>query len=172
MPALGAFMQNNAIVGLLTTFSGRINRAKYWLAAVIYTVISLLLGALGFIMLGNSILALSGDDAEGMIAGLISKGIGFFLIALIVWIAITVSSVFVGIKRLHDRDKSGWWLALFYLGPTVLSHFADYSFIFALAGLAIFVWAFVELGCLRGTVGANKYGPDPLGAVAYQATGA
>jgi len=27
---------------------------------------------------------------------------------------------------------------------------------------AISVWAFVELGCLRGTVGPNRYGPDPL----------
>src|SRR6266487_727368 len=29
-------------------------------------------------------------------------------------------------------------------------------------GLAISVWAFVELGCLRGTPGPNRYGPDPL----------
>jgi uncharacterized membrane protein YhaH (DUF805 family) len=29
-------------------------------------------------------------------------------------------------------------------------------------GFAISVWAFVELGCLRGTVGPNQYGPDPL----------
>jgi uncharacterized membrane protein YhaH (DUF805 family) len=27
---------------------------------------------------------------------------------------------------------------------------------------AISVWAFVELGCLLGTVGPNRYGPDPL----------
>jgi len=27
---------------------------------------------------------------------------------------------------------------------------------------AITVWAFVELGCLRGTLGPNQYGPDPL----------
>ena len=27
------------------------------------------------------------------------------------------------------------------------------------------IWFFVELGCLRGTVGSNQYGPDPLGAV-------
>ena len=169
---MGAFMQNNGVIALLTTFNGRINRGKYWLAAVIYIAISILLAALGFIMLGNGILALSGDDAEGLVAGLISKGIGFFLIALIVWIAIAISGVFVGIKRLHDRDKSGWWIALFYLAPSVLSGLSDHSFIFALAGFAISVWALVELGCLRGTVGPNKYGPDPLGAVAYQPSGA
>jgi uncharacterized membrane protein YhaH (DUF805 family) len=34
--------------------------------------------------------------------------------------------------------------------------------LFSLASLAISIWAFVELGCLRGTAGPNKYGPDPL----------
>ena len=31
-----------------------------------------------------------------------------------------------------------------------------------LAAFAVGVWAFVELGCLRGTIGPNRYGPDPL----------
>ena len=31
-----------------------------------------------------------------------------------------------------------------------------------LAALAIFAWAFVELACLRGTQGDNRYGVDPL----------
>jgi uncharacterized membrane protein YhaH (DUF805 family) len=30
----------------------------------------------------------------------------------------------------------------------------------------ITVWAFIELGCLRGTRGPNRYGPDPLSAPA------
>ena len=29
--------------------------------------------------------------------------------------------------------------------------------------IAVIIWFFVELGCLRGTVGSNDYGPDPLG---------
>ena len=33
----------------------------------------------------------------------------------------------------------------------------------SLAAAAIAIWAFVELGCLRGTPGPNQYGPDPLG---------
>ena len=36
--------------------------------------------------------------------------------------------------------------------------------VLGLAAFAIGVWAFVELGCLRGTIGANQYGPDPLAA--------
>jgi uncharacterized membrane protein YhaH (DUF805 family) len=31
-----------------------------------------------------------------------------------------------------------------------------------LVASAILIWAFVELACLRGTIGPNRYGPDPL----------
>jgi len=31
-----------------------------------------------------------------------------------------------------------------------------------LLAFAILIWAFVDLGCLRGSIGQNKYGPDPL----------
>jgi uncharacterized membrane protein YhaH (DUF805 family) len=48
------------------------------------------------------------------------------------------------IKRCHDRGKSGWWLLVSFV-PIVG-----------------FLWSFVELGCLRGTDGANEYGGDPL----------
>jgi uncharacterized membrane protein YhaH (DUF805 family) len=39
-------------------------------------------------------------------------------------------------------------------------------FILHLISFGITVWAFVELGCLRGTMGPNRYGPDPLSAPA------
>jgi uncharacterized membrane protein YhaH (DUF805 family) len=157
-------MQNTSgIVGLLFSYQGRINRAKYWTAVLIYFGINLVVAALGFIMLGDGILALADDSADdGIIMGLMSKGIGFFLIALVVYIPMIVSGVFVGIKRLHDRDKTGWWLLVFYLVPMLLNGLADVSSIFSLAAFAISIWAFVELGCLRGTQGPNKYGPDPL----------
>jgi uncharacterized membrane protein YhaH (DUF805 family) len=34
--------------------------------------------------------------------------------------------------------------------------------VLGLIAFAIGVWAFVELGCLRGTIGPNRYGSDPL----------
>jgi uncharacterized membrane protein YhaH (DUF805 family) len=37
------------------------------------------------------------------------------------------------------------------------------GFIILLAAAAIAIWGFVELGCLRGTPGPNRYGADPLG---------
>jgi uncharacterized membrane protein YhaH (DUF805 family) len=36
------------------------------------------------------------------------------------------------------------------------------SLLLYLCSFAIWVWAVVELGCLRGTTGTNQYGPDPL----------
>ena len=52
-----------------------------------------------------------------------------YLGLLIVFIAFTVvswiSAFAVGVKRLHDRDKSGWWILLFYLAPSVLGSIAN-----------------------------------------------
>jgi uncharacterized membrane protein YhaH (DUF805 family) len=156
-------MQN--LVPLLSTFRGRIGRGQYWTAILIYIAITVALFAIGFIMFGNSILALSGEDSDGVVAGLVSKGIGFFLILMLVYIPMVISGIFVGIKRLHDRDKSGWWLLLFYLGPVVLNWIGsatDMELIFSLASFAISIWMLVELGFLRGTIGSNQYGPDPV----------
>jgi uncharacterized membrane protein YhaH (DUF805 family) len=30
------------------------------------------------------------------------------------------------------------------------------------------IWYFIDVFCLRGTVGDNRFGPDPLGAVFQQ----
>jgi uncharacterized membrane protein YhaH (DUF805 family) len=61
---------------------------------------------------------------------------------------------------------SGWWLLVYYLLPPVLDGIGravGVPVILSLAGSAISIWALVVLGFLRGTPGANQYGPDPLG---------
>lgn len=58
---------------------------------------------------------------------------------LVLWPALAVPA-----RRWHDRNKSGWW-SLIVLVPVL--------------GLA---WMFWECGLRRGTVGANRYGADPL----------
>ena len=151
---------------LLFTFTGRINRAKYWLALVIYLAITVVLIAIGLIMFGNSLLAIGDEETDELVVGLLSRGIGFTLIVLVVYIPMVISGFMVGIKRLHDRDKSGWWLLVFYVLPGVLSTIGDSlatgGLIFAVASFAVSIWALVELGLLRGTGGPNRYGPDPL----------
>jgi uncharacterized membrane protein YhaH (DUF805 family) len=141
------------LVELLTTYQGRINRAKYWIAVLCFIGIGVALGVLGFIL-----------GILGSVGGIL-----LIVISIIVYIAMMIAGVFVGIKRLHDREKSGWWLLLFMLAPSVLTalgHMIGLGIVFSLGALAISIWAFVELGCLRGTVGSNQYGPDPIpGAV-------
>jgi len=143
---------------LLFGFNGRINRAKYWLATLIYFVVSVIVVGVEF--------------------GLGEESIAGPALRTIVDIGIAISGIAVGIKRLHDRDKSGLWLLFFYVVPGVLITLAILLGIFGIAGessanlavaallglaaFAIAVWMFVELGCLRGTVGPNRYGPDPL----------
>ncbi len=143
---------------LLFSFGGRINRAKYWLAALIYICVNIAL--LGIIVLINS----------PRIGGVVN---------IIVSLAIFISALAVAAKRLHDRNRSAWMLLLFYIVPSILVAIGigamTYSalgsgstavtaigWLFVAGGIAISIWAFVELGCLRGTVGPNQYGPDPL----------
>jgi uncharacterized membrane protein YhaH (DUF805 family) len=75
--------------------------------------------------------------------------------------------------RLQDRSKSAWWLLMFYAVPGVLGQLAKGArfagaagpglyYVLALAGFALSIWGFVEIGCLRGTAGPNKYGSNPL----------
>jgi uncharacterized membrane protein YhaH (DUF805 family) len=68
------------------------------------------------------------------------------------WLTI-YPEIIVSVKRLHDHDKSGWWY-LVYLVP-----------------IAGWVWIFIECGCLRGTLGDNRYGPDPLPPPYYMTAG-
>ena len=129
---------------LFLSFSGRINRAKYWLAAVIL---------------------MAAFAVPFMIAATTMSTVLWILVALI-FVAVSISGIAVGVKRLHDRDKSAWWLALFYLGPAVLGAIGDAAggagIIFHVISIGISIWAFIELGILRGTAGPNRFGPDPL----------
>jgi uncharacterized membrane protein YhaH (DUF805 family) len=137
---------------LLFSFQGRLNRKPYWMTviATMVAIIVLLLFALILIR-----------EHRFEFAGLTLVLLVILYIPLI-WIGLAI-----GAKRLHDRDKSAWWLLVFYAAPGILSsagnRMEDVGFIILhIISFAISVWAFVELGCLRGTAGPNRYGPDPL----------
>jgi len=141
---------------VLFGFSGRINRGKYWAAVVFWIVVLIVASGIIISLIGLGASDFSADDVGGVIAAL---GAG---------IVVIISYFAVGIKRLHDRNKSGWWILLFYVGPMVLQGIANTSTSdvvssgLGLVGFIISIWALVELGFLRGTVGPNQYGPDPL----------
>jgi uncharacterized membrane protein YhaH (DUF805 family) len=136
------------------SFRGRANRKRYWLTSLALFGIFLLSMAVTF-----------------GVSGLLPFG-GILLLPLVV--GYFVAAFATAARRLHDRNKSAWWLLLLLLLPVVLSipaELASYSddagfkavaALLALIGLPFSIWAFVELGCLKGTAGPNKYGDDPL----------
>jgi uncharacterized membrane protein YhaH (DUF805 family) len=137
---------------LVFQFDGRVSRSRFWIAALIFAAINVVLAILGYVT---------------------DQSVVFQALNSMLGIVILISSIAVGVKRLHDRNKSGWYLLLFYLVPSILvvigvliGAFVEDSTIIAtvlgLLAFAIGVWAFVEMGCLRGTVGVNRYGPDPI----------
>jgi uncharacterized membrane protein YhaH (DUF805 family) len=143
---------------LLFRFEGRINRARYWCAVLIYlaTWIMFLIVALSwFVALRNDLYGFTGGT------------LAVWAVGITVLIAGTWSGLATGMKRLHDRDRSGWWMLLFMGAPTVIDWIGGWlnagdSLVFQVPVWAITIWACVELGLLRGTDGPNRYGPDPL----------
>jgi uncharacterized membrane protein YhaH (DUF805 family) len=149
-----------ALGALLFSFHGRINRAKYWLAALIYFIVGSIVLVIGL---------LSGQIVPGQIVS--AQSAAFQVLNFVVDLGCLVSGLAVGAKRLHDRDRSAWWLLLFFGAPWLLGIIAGTAFalgvwltieICGVALILIGLWAFIEFGCLRGTVGPNAYGPDPL----------
>ena len=71
-------------------------------------------------------------------------------------------------KRLHDRDKSGWWAIPFLVVPGLYAQFVDrlpnsYAMLpFALIVFALMIWGFIEIYCLKGTRWTNRFGPNTL----------
>jgi len=158
------------------SFQGRINRAKLWLFIPIMIGIYIVYFILFSILFGSSLVAMLKGGATGLAAGGASIGAGMLLTCLLS-IAIIGASIALTVKRLHDRDKGAVWLLVFWLLPFILNIAAVINRLAAMSAgeeaspvlgvlslisFAISIWAFVELYCLRGTVGDNRYGPDPL----------
>ncbi|MHC2338309.1 DUF805 domain-containing protein [Bradyrhizobium sp. USDA 4454] len=159
-------------------FKGRVNRAKFWLAVLIIVCWMMVLAALVVLAgLGGKdrSFGFNVDDIfrafdPDSYTSLSWAGLPVLLVkasgtALFVWVYIAVA-----IKRLHDRDKSGWWMVPFFAIPGLMSQFSDRlpdeSYWVMAAGAIVFVlyvWGFIELACLRGTSYPNRYGPNPLG---------
>lgn len=113
-------------------FQGRSTRMEFWMFTLFVMIVMIVLQVLLGIMFASS---MSVDPQTGVVTG---GGIG--TAAIIIWVfylAILVPSIAVGVRRMHDQDKSGWFILI----PIV--------------NLVFY--------CLPGTPGPNRFGPDPLG---------
>lgn len=130
-------------------FSGRSRRKEYWLFSLLIAIVFIVLGA--FMVAGGLPLAAMSNPAA-MSGAVEAPGALFWLGAGLLGLfglAIIVPSIAVVVRRLHDRDMSGWW----YLGAIVAGMIPVVGF---LASIALLV-----LMCLPGTPGPNRFGPDP-----------
>jgi uncharacterized membrane protein YhaH (DUF805 family) len=137
--------------------SGRINRAKYWRSLLILGVAGMFVG----------VILLTAASIAAPI---------FIIVVVVVFIPWLMWGIAIHTERLHDRDKSAWWLVVFYGLPAAFSGLAEAAWFAGLAGpamhsilsvpswasFALTLWGFIEIGCLRGTAGPNRYGANPL----------
>jgi len=99
-------------------FTGRAARSEYWTFVLANIIGNILISILG-------------------------KILDFSFLMTLYSLAVLVPSLAVGVRRLHDLDKSGWWSLLClvpFVGPIVL-----------------IVWT-----VMKGTEGENRFGSDPL----------
>jgi uncharacterized membrane protein YhaH (DUF805 family) len=143
-------------------FSGRSRRMEYWMFFLFQILINVALYVLMLVVGGSAMML--GADSGGMAA----LGIGAIIIAilyLIVTVGLIIPALAVGVRRLHDTNRTGWWL-LAPLAPYVLlivgaaTEMTAVSVIgvigVLIAGVAVIVFMFLD-----GTRGDNKYGHDP-----------
>ena len=101
-------------------FNARARRSEYW-----------------YFLLFNLIVAFVLSFADSAVRKILGFGLFYPIYAL----AVLVPSIAVSIRRLHDTDRSGWWLLLAFV---------------PLVGLVL-IWFMAE----EGNAGTNRYGQDP-----------
>jgi uncharacterized membrane protein YhaH (DUF805 family) len=179
------------LIPLYTSLNGRIGRKTWWLASIALAVVILIiefliLAPLGFSYSMNaaSLTAANTADAAAASAALAGEFHKSIWAALIVTLIFGLPIVALGVKRRHDRGNNGYDFMVFYaivivldllqalgLGYTTLEVASGVSMPVPSMPLTIInmlvgiygIYLLVVLGFLRGTPGANQYGPDPTG---------
>ncbi|WP_371169447.1 DUF805 domain-containing protein [Aliiroseovarius sp. 2305UL8-7] len=109
-------------------FTGRAARSEFWFFALFTTLGSIVLGIVDTVIFG------AGND--------------FSPLSSIFSLAVLLPSLAVAARRLHDIDRTAWWLLL-VLVPIV--------------GWLVLLYFHV----LKGTDGPNRFGNDPLGGAGH-----
>lgn len=161
-------------------FSGRSRRLEYWAWVLFQFAISIVFFVLVSVAANVTLLTL-GDSLNP-----VALGAGFLVIFglwMLVSLFLLIPSLAVTVRRLHDTNRSGWWilapLVPYVVGWTAfvmavgagkpgsaefggLALIGMLSFLATLVlGLVVFVFMLLE-----GTPGPNRYGPDPKGRTA------
>lgn len=108
-----------AVIKKYAEFSGRARRKEYWMFVLFYILI-----AIGLTVVESML------GFAGILSGIFGLGL-------------LVPSIAVTIRRLHDTDRSGWWILI--------------GFVPLVGGIVLLVFM-----CLVGSSGSNQYGSDPL----------
>ncbi len=117
------------LLNVIYTTEGRLNRLRYLKYQVLWTIISTVIGCI----IGFTGGFLSSSPESVLVT--VPTGIWSFIAG--------VGGIMLSIRRLHDLNKSGWFLLL------ALIPIVDIIFL-------LYIWL------MPGTVGSNKYGADPL----------
>lgn len=107
-------------------FNGRARRQEYWMFMLFYVLIYV-----GLFVI------------ESIVGS-------FGILVLVFSLGLLVPSIAVTARRLHDTERSGWWILI--------------AFVPVVGGIVLLVFM-----CLDGTGGPNKFGPDPKAGAAQAA---
>ncbi|WP_375691471.1 DUF805 domain-containing protein [Pseudooceanicola sp. LIPI14-2-Ac024] len=120
------------VLGKYATFSGRAKRPEFWWFVLFVILAGLVVGILDAMLFGAS-------DAASAAAG---YSVQSEPLSALFALAVFLPYLAVAVRRLHDIDKSGWWV-LIGLIPLV--------------GWIVLLIFYVR----RGTEGDNRFGPEP-----------
>jgi uncharacterized membrane protein YhaH (DUF805 family) len=104
-------------------FGGRSRRKEYWYFVLFSVIVSLVLSAI------DALLGTFGSTNVGLLGGIYG-------------LAVLIPSIAVSVRRLHDIDRTGWWV-LIGLVPVI-------------GTIVLLVFAVLD-----GTPGENRFGPNP-----------
>jgi uncharacterized membrane protein YhaH (DUF805 family) len=125
-----------AVLRRYATFTGRARRTEFWMFTLFNAIVGIVLAAVDALVFGTgSFTALSGGGSA-------SVGVSVGLLSTLYSLAVFLPGLAVTVRRLHDTDRSGWWV-LIALVPFV-------------GGIVLLV-----LLVLEGTRGPNRHGYDP-----------